>query len=139
MCIYIYAYINISIYLSIYIIRYLSISLAFQLLLTSFLECKGVPPLPHLFRNFPMGLYGISKITKMISVGISNPLGRGSDLGPPSQVYLRISQRLLPRAGAKLLIACAPAKRLQMRQSLQQQGIVTWTWEPRTPGPGSFF
>ena len=89
--------------------------------------------------NFPMGLYGISKITNMISVGISNPLGGGSDLGPPSQVYLRISQRLLPRAGAKLLIASAPAERLQMRQSLQQQGIVTWTWAPRSHRPGSCF
>ena len=45
----IYIYI-IYIYI-IYIIRYPSISLAFQLLLTSILECKGVPPLPHLFRS----------------------------------------------------------------------------------------
>ncbi|CAL1139607.1 unnamed protein product [Cladocopium goreaui] len=55
------------------------------------------------------------------------------------EVYLRISQRLLPRAGAKLLIASAPAERLQMRQSLQQQGIVTWTWAPRSHRPGSCF
>ena len=63
--------------------------------------------------------YGISKITMISGIGLGSRL-------PGRQVYQQICRRFPPRAGAKLLIACT-SKRLQMRQSLQQQGIATWT------------